>query len=203
MASLSMDQRRILMKDSLDRLSDFVVEAGEITFRHTFEMVEADETFCTAPPDIIDAARRLLELNLDQCLAKIVHDNDTLKFGGNRVPLFAMVSGGRSRTLYSLWCVFPNCSAFLDVRTLPHANCVKWVIMGISHNHVFATFPVRVPRGIFTAASKEGYFRNGIPKRVDRLDQASERHPVQQECPPECPPQTERCHARGTGTGPP
>ena len=155
MASASIDQRRSLMKDSLDRLSDFVVEAGQIAFRHTFEMIEADETFCTTPPDIIDAARRLLEVNLDQSLAKIVHDNVTLKIGGNRVPLFAMVSGGRSRTLFSFRCVFPHCSAFLDVRTLPHANCVKWVIMGISHNHVFVTFPVRVPRGILTAASKE------------------------------------------------
>ena len=49
-----MDQRRSLKKDSLDRLSDFVVEAGQIAFRHTFEMIEAEESFCTAPPDIID-----------------------------------------------------------------------------------------------------------------------------------------------------
>ena len=165
-------------------------------------MIEADETFCTAPPDIIDAARRLLEFNLDQSLAKIVHDNVTLKIGGNRVPLFSMVSGGRSRTLYSFRCVFPHCSAFLDVRTLPDANCVKWVIMGISHNHVFATFPVSPERHLHCGV-EGGTFGNGLPKRVDCFDQASERHPVQQECPPEYPPQTERCHARGTGAGPP
>ena len=154
MAWSSMNHRRICMRNALDQLSDFVIEGARISFRHVLETLEAEETFCSAPSDIVDVARRVLTLDLDRNLSEIVHDNITLKIGGNCVPLFAMVSGGRSHTFFSFCCVFPNCSAFMDVRTLPRANCIKWIIMGISHNHLFSTFPSRVQRNIFTEKSK-------------------------------------------------
>ena len=171
MPSTSMDLRRNLMDDSFDQLADFFDQTGKITFMHAFEMIEEDETFCTALPDIIDAARRLLEGNQDQGLAKIVHDNVTLKIGGNRVPLFAMVSGGRSRTLFSFRRVFPHCSSFLDARTLHRAICVKWV-MCISHKKGFD-----VPRQSREASSlrpRRRRFRQWPSKRVDSVDPASE-----------------------------
>ena len=94
MAWSSMNHRRICLRNALDQLSDFVIEGARISFRHVLETLEAEETFCSAPSDIVDAARRVLTLDLDRNLSEIVHDNITLKIGGNCVPLFAMVSGG-------------------------------------------------------------------------------------------------------------
>ena len=121
------DQRLNLMKFSLDKLADFFDQTRKITFMHALEMIEADETICTALPDITDADSILMEVNLDQGLSKIVHDNDALKIGGNRVPLFAMVSGGRSRTFFSFRGVFPHCSSLLDARIMHRANWVMWI----------------------------------------------------------------------------
>ena len=143
------------LRKAHDMLSDFVIEGARISFRHTLEKLESDDTFCLAPSDIVNAARRILTYDLDQSLSKIVHDNITVKIGGNHVPLFAMVSGGRSRTLFSFRCVFPRCSVFMDVRTMSHANCIKWIIMGVSHNHLFSVFPSRDPRNIFTDEARE------------------------------------------------
>ena len=80
------DQRLNLMKFSLDKLADFFDQTRKITFMHALEMIEADETICTALPVINDAASILLDFNLEQGLSKIVHDNDALKIGGNSVP---------------------------------------------------------------------------------------------------------------------
>ena len=117
-------------------------------------MIELDETFCTAHQDIIDTAHRLLEFNLDQSLAKIVHDNVTLKICGNRVTVFAMVGGGHSRMLFSFRCVFQHCSAFMDVRTLPMPTASSGSSWGFPTTTCLPHSP-SVPRGIFTTASKE------------------------------------------------
>ena len=74
------------MKFSLDKLADFFDQTRKITFMNALEMIEADETICTALPVINDAASILLDFNLEQGLSKIVHDNDALKIGGNSVP---------------------------------------------------------------------------------------------------------------------
>ena len=131
-----------------------VVAGGEIGFGHAFEAVEDAETFCRAPEDVVDAARRLLALDAADGIAAAVHDTVVVQIGCNRVPIFAMVNGGRGRGLFSFRCVYPACSAFLDVRVLPHADVVKWVIIGVSHTHDFATFPPRMPRNTFGRATQ-------------------------------------------------
>ena len=45
--------------------------------------------------------------------------------------------------------------AFLDIRTISGADVIKLVMMGVSHNHVFTTFPSRIPRNKFTNETKE------------------------------------------------
>ena len=146
--------RRICARDRLDRDQDYVVVGGEISFRQTFETVEAEETFCRAPDDIINAGRRLLALDIANGLSTIVHNTVIVKIGCNNIPLFAMVCGGRGRALFSFKCVYSGCSAFMDIRILPHVDVIKWVVMGISHSHGFSTFPQRIPRDTFVFQTK-------------------------------------------------
>ena len=65
-----------------------------------------------------------------------------------------MVCGGRGRTLLSFKCVYSGCSAFVDVRTILHADVIKWVLMCVSHNHAFSAFPSRIQRNTFTNKTK-------------------------------------------------
>ena len=141
--------KRMCARDRLDRDQDYVVVGGKISFRQTFETVEAEETFCRAPDDVINAGRRLLTLDIANGLATLVHDTVVVKIGCNNIPLFAMVCGGRGRALFSFKCVYSGCSAFMDIRVLPHVDTIKWVVMGISHSHGFSTFPRRIPRNTF------------------------------------------------------
>ena len=71
----------------------------------------------------------------------LAHDTVTVKIGCNNVPDFSVARGGRSRTLCFFLCTYPCCSAFMDVRILPHAIIIKWVLMCTSHNHTFSTLP--------------------------------------------------------------
>ena len=147
--------RRSQARSRLDAASDFVVVDGEITFRQSFETVEDVETFSFPPADVVDAARRLLTTDVARGLSAIVHDTIVLTIGCSRVPLFVMVCGRRGRTLFSFKRVYSGCVAFLDVRILPRADVIKWVLHGVSHNHVFSTFPTRIPRNTFTNETKE------------------------------------------------
>ena len=61
---------------------------------------------------------------------------------------------GRGSTLFSFKCVYSGCAAFLDVRTIANADVIKWVLMGVSHNHCFSTFPSRIPRNTFANETK-------------------------------------------------
>ena len=70
------------------------------------------------------------------------------------MPLFVMVCGGRGRTLLSFKCVYSGCSAFVDVRTILHADVIKCVLMCVPHNHAFSVFPSRIPRNTFTDKTK-------------------------------------------------
>ena len=141
--------RRMSARDRLDRDNDYIVVGGKIGFRQTFETVEADETFCRAPDDIINAGRRLLTLDVSSGISVLVHNTVTVKIGCNNIPVFAMVCGGRGRALFSFKCVYSGCSAFMDIRVLPTVDVIKWVVMGISHKHGFSTFPRRIPRNTF------------------------------------------------------
>ena len=146
-----LDAWRADARSRLDSAPDFVVAGGKVDFRHTFEAVEDSESFCRAPEDVVDAARRLLTLDAADGVSAAVHDTVVVRIGANRVPVFAMVNGGRGRGLFSFKCVYPACAAFLDVRVLPHVDVVKWVLMGVSHSHDFAAFPPRMPRNTFSS----------------------------------------------------
>ena len=51
-----MTEKRIQLRRRLDDLPDFLVDGTNILFRQTFETVEAAETYCRAPQEIIEAA---------------------------------------------------------------------------------------------------------------------------------------------------
>ena len=112
-----------------------------------------DKSFYIAPKCLIESCRRLLSINLDDTVAHVVHDNVTVQIGCNALPVFALVNGGRDRTLFTFRCVYDDCSAFLDVRKFAGADKLKWVIVGISHCHDFSAFPSRMPRNVFNATT--------------------------------------------------
>ena len=87
-------------------------------------------------------------------VAAAVHDTVVVSIGCNCIPVFVMVDGGRGRSLFTFKCVYNGCSAFLDVRVLPHVDIVKWVLMDVSHRHDFSVFPQRLPRNTFRAETK-------------------------------------------------
>ena len=147
----SLAAKRAQTRDKLDRQSDFVVVGGKITFRQTFVPVEAGETFCMCPQDVIEAGRRLLALDISSGVSRAVHNNVVVKIGSNTIPLFALVDGGRGRSLHTFRCVYTGCAAFMDIRVLLHADVIKWVVMGVSHNHHFEMFPRRLPRNTLGA----------------------------------------------------
>ena len=67
---------------------------------------------------LIESCRRLLSINIDDTVARIVHNNVTVQIGCNAVPVFALVNGGRDRTLFTFRCVYEGCSAFLESGSL-------------------------------------------------------------------------------------
>ena len=166
MTETAIQQLRVSTIARLDSQSDFVVSTGGLGFRQTFETVEANETFCRAPQSIVDAGRRLLELDVANGIATLVHDTVVVTIGCNNVPLFAIVSGSRGHTLFSFKCVYEGCTAFMDVRILRNADVIKWIVMGISHNHGFSTFPRRVPRNTFSAEMRAMIYDMAIQNKT-------------------------------------
>ena len=149
--STDLTEKRMQRRRNLDDMPDFSVEGTRIGFRQTFETLEATETYCRAPPEIVDAARSILTAERLDSIAKVVRDTVFFRVGCNNVPLFALVSGGRGRTLFEFRCVFTGCSSFLDIRFFSAVDVVKWVLMGTSHSHTFNVFPTRMPRSTFPA----------------------------------------------------
>ena len=140
---------RQMARRILDEEPDFVVVDSNITFRQTFETVELVETYVRAPPEIVEASRKILTAERFDSVARTVRDTVFYSVGCNRVPLFTNVRGGRGRTLYEFQCVFEGCPAFLDVRMFSGVDMVKWVVTGVSHSHSFLAFPLRMPRNTF------------------------------------------------------
>ena len=153
MTDTVLEQRRVSAIARLDAESDFI-SGGVVGFRQSFETVEALETFCRAPQCIVDAGRRLLGLDVGNGISTLVHDTVVVRIGCNNVPLFAIVSGSRGHTRFSFKCVYAGRTAFMDVRVLRHADVIKWIVMGVSHNHGFSSFPPRVPRNTFGAETR-------------------------------------------------
>ena len=69
----------------LDAASNFVVVDGQLGFRQSFETIEDTETFSLAPTEVIDAARRLLTIDVAHGLSGIVHDTIVVEIGCSRV----------------------------------------------------------------------------------------------------------------------
>ena len=85
----------------LDGEPDVVVSDGKVGFRHMFETVDDSETFCYSPEDVVCAGRRLLTVDAADGLSASVHDTVVVRVGCNCIPIFAVVSGGRGRGLFS------------------------------------------------------------------------------------------------------
>ena len=142
-------ERRADARWRLDSEPDAVVSDGEVRFRHMFETVEDSETFYRAPADLVESGRRLLTIDAADGVAAAVHNTVVAQIGCNCIPVFAMVNGGRGRSLFTFKCVYPTSPAFLDVRVLPRVDIVKWVLMGVSHSHDFSFHP-RLHRNTFS-----------------------------------------------------
>ena len=117
--------RRVQCRADLDSVSDFSITHSGITFRQSFVSLESDESFFVAPNCLTDSCRELLSLHLDCTVARVVHDNVTVQIGCSTVPVFALVNGGRDRTLFTFRCVYEDCSAFLDIRKFAGADRLK------------------------------------------------------------------------------
>ena len=136
---------RHLVRRRLDDEPDFIVVESNVTFRQSFETVELVETYARAPPEIIEATRKILTAEIRGSVAVAVRDSIFFSVGRNMIPLFANVRSGRGRTLFEFECVFEGCSAFLDIRMFSGVEIVKWVLTGVSHTHAFEVFPQRMP----------------------------------------------------------
>ena len=150
-------EKRIKTRVALDGLPDFSTNKFGIEFRQSFVTLKANETFFLAPEHLVESCRRLLTLELDVTVARLVHDNVTVRIGCNVVAPFALVSGGRDRSLFTFRCVYDACPAFLDVRKFAGADKLKWVIVGVSHCHDFSVFPSRMPRNTFDPSVLEQF----------------------------------------------
>ena len=77
---------RRMIRRSLDDESDFIVCDSEVTFRQTFETIELAETFSRAPPEIIEAARKILTTERIDSLPKTVRESVRFSVGCNEIP---------------------------------------------------------------------------------------------------------------------
>ena len=133
---MSVDEKRIQARFELDLLPDYTVVGKTVSFRREFRTLTADETFCAVPDVVVARAKTLLTCPLIDTVARTVHDRVFFELGCSRVPLFALLVGGRNRTMFSFPCVFDRCSAFLDVR----------LFSGGLHSEVGADEPLPQPR---------------------------------------------------------
>ena len=78
--------RRSEARARLDAASNFVVVDGQLRFRQSFETIEDTETFSLAPTEVIDAARRLLTIDVAHGLSGIIHDTIVVEIGCSCAP---------------------------------------------------------------------------------------------------------------------
>ena len=79
--SAGVRMRRMLARQTLDALPDFSIGASGVSFKQSFVQVESDETFFIAPKTLVDACRSILALDINTTVARVVHDNVTVKIG--------------------------------------------------------------------------------------------------------------------------
>ena len=82
----------VRLKLQLDAESDFTTHNNQICFHQSFETVSARETFCTTPEDVIESCRALLDVNLNDTVAKVVREYVHITIGCNTFPLFSLIS---------------------------------------------------------------------------------------------------------------
>ena len=104
-------------------------------------------------------------MDFTDTVPKTVRDVVVFKIGCNVIPLFANASGGRGRSLYSLLCVYADCLAFIDIRMFRGNVNVKWLAMGVSHTHGFATFPTRMPRDTADKVVNDRFIEMALARR--------------------------------------
>ena len=131
-------QQRRLLRAELDAMPDVAVDGTELAFAQRFATVAGDEPFFTAPDAFVASCRALLDADVVDTVPRLVHDTICVRIGCNRVPLFALVSGGRDRTLYVFRCVYGVCAAFLDVRRFLGADKIKLDITYLCLTHTQA-----------------------------------------------------------------
>ena len=112
---MTRDFERLHRPHLLDSVPDFVIDKSSVTFNKVFDVLEDLDTYAQAPEEVIKSARRILEIDLVDTVPKLVHDTITVRIGCCVVPVFSLENGGRGRTLFTLKCVYENCSAFLDM----------------------------------------------------------------------------------------
>ena len=100
----SVASRRADARARLDMESDFVVADGNVRFRQSFETIEDTETFSRAPDEVVEAARRLLTIDVARGLSAIVHDTIVVTIGCSRIPLY-VCSRFRALSAVSLTCL--------------------------------------------------------------------------------------------------
>ena len=93
MSAHIMQQRRLLRAE-LDAMPDVAVDGTELAFAQRFATVADDEPFFTAPDAYVASCRALLDADVVDTVPRTVHDTICVRIGCNRVPLFALVSGG-------------------------------------------------------------------------------------------------------------
>ena len=111
----SFNMQRASTRKMLDALSDFAVDGSGLRLRREFVLLSCPEVFVRVPERIVGCMRRLLAMDSVGNVAQAVHDNVVFNIGSSRVPLFALESGGRDRTLFTFRCVYRRCLAFLEV----------------------------------------------------------------------------------------
>ena len=124
-----LETSRAACRVELDKMPDFTTEGNQLRFSRAFVELPAAESYCDAPREVVDAARSLLDADLVDTVAKVVHDAVTI---GSRnivicpfVPEFLFLPLNRSflnlRSLLVRGLPFRNpsvCSVFLWIMVI-------------------------------------------------------------------------------------
>ena len=146
-------EKRRSHRNMLDGFPNFEIDSGVVTHIRHCVTLETAESFPNAPDDIHSAVV-LVSRRIDTAVVATVTESLNFKIGSCVIPVFALVSGGRGRSLFTFKCLFESCPAFLDIRTLDLGEQIKGMAMGISHSHDFSVFPSHVPRNIIPDSVK-------------------------------------------------
>ena len=118
-------EKRRVLRNMLDGFPNFEIDNGVVTHIRHFATLETADSFLNAPDDIIQSAIALVSRRIDTTVAATVRESLNFKIGSCVIPVFALVSGGTGRSLFTFKCVFESCPAFLDIRTLDFCEQIK------------------------------------------------------------------------------